>query len=87
MYNGTNYTKTFYGTTSDIKTCSYFYYIDCYYDDRDVIGSFTTQNDNFGSILGIVCMTFMVLVFFVLFIVTKIKLIVACLDMREVTYV
>lgn len=87
MYNGTNYTKTYYGITTDIKTCSYFYYIDCYYDDRDMIESFTTQNDSFGSILGIVFMTFMVFLLFVIFIVLKIKLIMTCIDKQEITYV
>jgi hypothetical protein len=87
MYNGTNYTKTFSGTTSDIKICSYFYYIDCYYDDRNVIESFTTQNDHLGVILGIICMTCIVFICFVLFIIVKIKLIVAYLDTQKVTYV
>lgn len=86
MYNETNYTKTFYGTTSDMKTCSNFYYIDCYYDNREVIGSFTVTNDS-SSIIGIVFMTFLVLLLLVLFIILKTKLIITCLDMREVIYV
>jgi hypothetical protein len=86
LYNGTNYTKTFYGTTKDIKTCDYFYYIDCYYDNRDPIESFTVTNQNV-SILGIIFMTFWVFIFLVLFIILKTKLIIACLDTQTVAYV
>lgn len=86
MYNGTNYTKTYYSTTTDMKTCSYYYYIDCYYNVKNIMETLTPKSDN-GAVLGIFMMTFTVIWLFVIFVVLKVMLITECMNKQKITYV